>query len=169
IWGGIFALVPTAFAIWSAIQASTFQPVIPGMTLLASVIGVTGIWAGMKSVLPSITDQTGYTGMVTIFGHTLDGASTAVGLQYMGFAEQTPLSRILIDFGNQLPGFATLGGVWLFVIVKIVLAIAIVYLLADTIEHDPVEGYLLLGLVAAVGLGPGAHNILLFSVIQPAM
>jgi len=37
-------------------------------------------------------------------------------------------------------------------------------LLADSVREDPAEGRLLFVLVAAVGLGPGAHNLLLFTI-----
>lgn len=36
--------------------------------------------------------------------------------------------------------------------------------MADYVREEPTEGYLLLGLVAAVGLGPGVHNLVLFSI-----
>jgi uncharacterized membrane protein len=60
-----------------------------------------------------------------------------------------------------------LGVGWLFVLVKLLVAAGIVVLLADLVREDPVEGRLLLGFVAAVGLGPGVHNVLLFVVATP--
>jgi uncharacterized membrane protein len=50
------------------------------------------------------------------------------------------------------------------VVVKLVLVGGVVVLFADYIEDEPTEGYLLLGFIAAVGLGPGVHNLLLFAV-----
>jgi uncharacterized membrane protein len=46
----------------------------------------------------------------------------------------------------------------------VALATGVVLLLTDYVEEAPREGVLLLGLVAAVGLGPGAHNLVLFTV-----
>ena len=40
----------------------------------------------------------------------------------------------------------------------------VVVALTETVREEPTTGRLLLGFVAAVGLGPGAHNVLLFSV-----
>jgi uncharacterized membrane protein len=44
----------------------------------------------------------------------------------------------------------------------VVLSVAIVALLAEYVEEAPAEGHLLLAGLAAVGLGPGVHNLLLF-------
>jgi len=56
------------------------------------------------------------------------------------------------------------GEGWLFLLVKLAVASAVVWLFAGYIRETPGEGYLLLGFVAAVGLGPAAHNLLLFAV-----
>ena len=64
-----------------------------------------------------------------------------------------------------MPTAEVLGTVWLFVLVKIALATVVVTFLAESVRERPREGYLLLALVAAVGLGPGAHNLLLFTVL----
>ena len=57
-----------------------------------------------------------------------------------------------------------LGDGWLFLLVKLVVATAVVWLFAAYVRETPAEGFLLLGFVAAMGLGPAAHNLLLFSV-----
>jgi uncharacterized membrane protein len=48
--------------------------------------------------------------------------------------------------------------------VKLGLAAVIVHLFADYIREEPEGAYLLFALVVAVGLGPGAQNVLLFAV-----
>jgi uncharacterized membrane protein len=48
--------------------------------------------------------------------------------------------------------------------VKLGLAAGVVVLLSEYVAEEPRQGTLLLGLVAAVGLGPGAHNLVLFTV-----
>nr|NIS28553.1 DUF63 domain-containing protein [Actinomycetota bacterium]NIU64024.1 DUF63 domain-containing protein [Actinomycetota bacterium]NIW25823.1 DUF63 domain-containing protein [Actinomycetota bacterium]NIX20692.1 DUF63 domain-containing protein [Actinomycetota bacterium] len=62
-----------------------------------------------------------------------------------------------------LPTAELLGVGWLFVAVKLGVAGAVVWLFADFVEDDPRQGYLLLAVVAAVGLGPGVHNLLLYA------
>ncbi|MFC6757272.1 hypothetical protein ACFQER_12080 [Halomicroarcula sp. GCM10025894] len=45
---------------------------------------------------------------------------------------------------------------------KLVVAIAVVVLMDDYLQEEPVEASLLLSLVAAVGLGPATNNVVLF-------
>jgi uncharacterized membrane protein len=40
----------------------------------------------------------------------------------------------------------------------------VLVVLADYVEEDPRWGLLLVGVVTAVGLGPGAHNLVLFAI-----
>jgi uncharacterized membrane protein len=57
------------------------------------------------------------------------------------------------------------GEGWVFLLVKLAVATLVVWLFAEYVRDRPAEGYLLLGLVAAVGLGPAAHNLLLFAIV----
>jgi uncharacterized membrane protein len=136
----------------------------PGIGLLVSV-GVAGAaWMVLGAVRPRATSVTGMAGLLAVFGHALDGVSTAVGVDVLGFGEQTPLSAAIIHVGASLPTAPYFGSAWLFVLVKVLLATGIVVLLADYVQEAPNEGFLLLAGVAAVGLGPGAHNLVLFSI-----
>ncbi|WP_336360017.1 DUF63 family protein [Haladaptatus sp. ZSTT2] len=137
----------------------------PAVGLLITCILAALVWAGIRVGLPDIATTTGSAGALVVFGHTLDGVSTAVGIDALGFGEQTPLSRAIIEFAAALPTADLFGTVWLFVLVKVALATVVVAFLAETVRESPREGYLLLALIAAVGLGPGAHNLLLFTVL----
>jgi uncharacterized membrane protein len=133
----------------------------PGVGLVVSV-GLTAVtWVGVRDTLG--VGVTGSTGALVLFGHVLDGVSTAVGT-HIGFSEQTPLSGVVIEFGASLPVATYLGDAWLFVVVKLALAVVVLYLFTDYVRETPDEGALLLGFVAAVGLGPGAHNLVLFAL-----
>ena len=142
----------------------TLQPVWPLVGLIVAIAIATVTWLALSRTLPSVASTTGGVGALAVFGHVLDGVSTAVGIDVLGFAERTPLSRIVLDAGAALPSAATIGSGWLFVTVKLALAVLVVWLFADYVREEPAEGYLLLALVAAVGLGPGTHNLLLFAV-----
>ena len=107
--------------------------------------------------------MTGAVGGLALGAHALDGISTAVGTTQLGFGERTPLSRLLLELDG-LPAIPILGDGWLFVLVKLVVASGVVWLFASYISEEPAEGNLLLGFVAAVGIGPAAHNLLLFSI-----
>ncbi len=138
------------------------------LTLLPSAVGLVlavamavGVWVALRHARPVIRSA-GSAGLVLVLGHVLDGVSTAIGTDLLGFGEQTPLSRLLIEAGASItPG---LGGGWLFVLVKTALAAVVLVVLADYVREDPRRGLLLVGLVAAVGLGPGAHNLVLFVI-----
>lgn len=147
-----FVLVVAARA---ALQNAPVYVFWPGLAVVGSVVIAGIVWVVIRQYQPVIADWTGFAGVLVVFGHTLDGLSTAVGTKLLGFGEQTPLSRLIIET----------GGVWLFVAVKVVIAIVVVSLLADYAHEEPSEGFLLLAAVAAVGLGPGIHNVILFTIV----
>ncbi|MFC6733540.1 DUF63 family protein [Haladaptatus sp. DYSN1] len=162
---GLLGVVLVAGATLAIGSSSGLMLFWPAVGLVVSVILATLVWAGVRVGLPDITKTTGSAGALVVFAHTLDGVSTAVGIDALNFGEQTPLSRAIIEFAAALPTAEVLGTVWLFVLVKIALATVVVTFLAESVRDRPREGYLLLALVAAVGLGPGAHNLLLFTVL----
>ena len=165
--GGVLALASVAgvFAVGAA--AGTLSPVVPlaGLVVAGVVAAVT--WLLLTRAVPDVR-ATGSVGAFAVFAHVLDGVSTAVGIDVLGFGERTPLSRIIIEFAAGLPTEPVLGAGWLFVIVKIAIVSLLVWLFADLMEEDPTQSQLLLGFVGAVGLGPAVHNILLFTISAPA-
>lgn len=133
----------------------------PSVAVAVSVGLAGGTWLLARDRLD--VGATGAPGVLVVAGHVLDGVSTAVGT-HLGYGEQTPLSAIVIDLGAALPPASVLGDAWLFVVVKLLLALIVVALFGDYVREEPAEGSLVLGLVAAVGLGPGAHNVVLFAL-----
>lgn len=131
-----------------------------GLAIAAVVAG--GVWVLAARALPRV-HATGGLGALVVFAHALDGVSTAIGTA-MGVPEQSPLSRLILEIGASLPTAPYVGAGWLFLVVKLVLAVLVVYLLADGLRENPRETSLLFGFVAAVGLGPGAHNLILFAI-----
>lgn len=140
-----------------------FRPVpAVGILVVAAAVAV-ATWVLLGRARPDVA-VTGRPGFLAVAAHALDGVSTAVGYDVLGFGERTPLSRLLIDAGAALPTQQYVGAAWLFVLVKVLLACWVVALFADLVRDAPRRGRLLLAAVAAVGLGPGAHNLLLFTV-----
>ncbi|MFC7185620.1 DUF63 family protein [Halorubrum yunnanense] len=135
---------------WSAVALALTVPI------------AAAVWVGLTRLRPEAA-ITGGAGALAVFGHALDGVSTAVGTTQLGFGERTPLSRILLGF-EWIPSVPVLGEGWVFLLVKLAVASAVVWLFAEYVRDRPAEGYLLLGFVAGVGLGPAAHNLLLFTV-----
>jgi len=138
----------------------------PAVGLVVAVVLAAVVWSGLRRLAPE-TRITGGVGALAVFGHTLDGVSTAVGIDVLGFGEQSPISRAILTFAADLPTAEIVGAGWLFILVKLALAAVVVVLLSEYVREEPAEGYLLLGAVAAVGLGPGAHNLLLFTIASP--
>jgi len=159
---GIAVAVPAAVAVLSSTGA-----VRPGPSLvsLVAAVGLTGVcWLVLTRVAPDAVATTGWAGLLVVFAHALDGVSTAVGIDTLGATERTPLSAAILEFAGTLPLPEALGVGWLFVLVKLGLAAAVVELFAGYVREDSRQAYLLMGLIAAVGLGPGAQNVLLFAV-----
>jgi uncharacterized membrane protein len=141
----------------------TFAPFWPAVALVVSLVVGAAAWWLLRRLAPGV-GVTGRVGALAVFGHAVDGVSTAVGVDVLGFGERTPLSRVIIEAAAALPTAELVGAGWLFVVVKLLVAGGVVVLLADLVRDEPREGVLLLGFVAAVGLGPGAHNLLLFAI-----
>ncbi|RDI72516.1 DUF63 family protein [Halopelagius longus] len=161
--GAVLALAASAAVLLVGASRGTLSPAVPGIGLVASTVVAAAAWAVLVRAYPPAA-ATGAVGGLAVFGHALDAVSTAVGVDLLGFGERTPLSRFIIEFAHGLPTDPYLGGGWLFVLVKLAVVCGVVSLFADYVREDPTEGFLLLGFVAAVGLGPGAHNLLLFTV-----
>ena len=161
--GGLLLASTLAAAGLLAATDGSGHPGVSAAILAVTLVVAAAVWAGLRRV--ATVEATGAVGVLVVFGHALDGVSTAVGYDFLGFGEQTPLSRLIIHAGEALPTAEVIGAGWLFVVVKLLLAAGIVALFEEYVREDPTEGYLLLALVTAVGLGPGAHNLVLFALI----
>ncbi|WP_119821961.1 DUF63 family protein [Halalkaliarchaeum desulfuricum] len=157
----LVAAVGAVLAVGAA--AGTLQPLWPTIAALLTLPVTAFAWIVLVRIAPGAS-RSGAVGVFVVFGHALDGISTAIGVDVLGFGERTPLSQLILDVGAALPTASAIGSGWLFVLVKLTVAGLVVALFDDFIEESPAEAYLLLGLVAAVGLGPGVHNLLLFAV-----
>jgi len=133
-----------------------------GVVVAAILTGA--CWLTLARLAPGTTTTTGGVGALVLFAHALDGVSTAIGADLLAFTERTPLSAAILEFAGSLPTADPFGSGWLFVLVKLALAAGIVHLFADYVREEPEQAYLLLAFVVAVGLGPGAQNVLLFAV-----
>ncbi|MFW5937631.1 MAG: DUF63 family protein [Halanaeroarchaeum sp.] len=162
-----FAIVFVGFSLYIGANRGTLTPTSAFWPLIGLVVA--GVVAVLAWILLSLTftdaaRKTGMPGSLVVLAHTLDGVSTAIGVDVLGVTERTPLSREIMDFAASLPTEAYLGSGWLFVAVKVTLALVVVAAVEGLYEDEPLQARLLLGFVAAVGFGPGVHNLLLFAV-----
>jgi uncharacterized membrane protein len=165
----VVAVVGTAsFAVTAAsavaLQGGVGDVFWPALSVVLTVVVTALVWLGIDRRYERVAAVTGATGALVVFGHTLDGISTAIGYDVLGASEEVPLSLLILEAGEALPTAEYVGGGWLFVLAKVALAAGIVGLFREYIEEAPRQGRMLLAFVAAVGLGPGTHNVLLFLV-----
>jgi len=165
--GTLLALLPVAAAVHHGWEAGTLNFPWPLAAVAAAAVLGHVAWWSVRQWRPDDAEIAGAAGALAVFGHVLDGTSTAVGVDVLGFGEQTPLSALIMEFAGELPTAELLGVGWLFVLVKTALACGVAVLLADYVREARSEGFLLFAVVTAVGLGPGAHNILLFVAANP--
>ncbi|WP_049980148.1 DUF63 family protein [Halolamina rubra] len=162
--GAVVAALVLAVGVQWGLAEGTFAPAWPAVAAVLGVAVGIAVWLGLRRAYPGVGDA-GAAGALAVVAHSLDGISTAIGIDLLGATERTPLSRAVIEFGATLPTAELLGSAWLFVLVKLALGAGITALLAESVREAPRQGRLLLAFVAAVGLGPGAHNLLLFSIM----
>lgn len=128
-------------------------------------VGVTALtWALLRWRRPAVADAAGTVGLLVVFGHGVDGVSTAIGYDVLGAGERTPLPALILEAGEALPTATVIGAGWLFVLVKLALAAGIVVLFREFLVEATTRARVVLFLIAAIGLGPGAHNIALYLI-----
>jgi len=164
VFGTAFFVVFTVFILFAGWAEGAVAPFWPSIALIIAGLLTAIIWFGVGVRFTDVARVTSLTGVIVLFGHTLDGVSTAIGYDILGASEEVPVSRLILEAGSQLPTAEYIGGGWLFVLIKIVLPLAILGLFTDYVREEPRQARLFLLLIAAVGLGPGMHNILLFMI-----
>ncbi|MFC7232777.1 DUF63 family protein [Saliphagus sp. GCM10025308] len=164
IVGTGFAVVFATFTVLIGWQLGTFEPFWPVITVVVTGVVAAIAWVALSLWRTDVAAVTGVTGALVVFAHALDGVSTAIGYDVLGVSEDVPASAFILEVGEMLPTAGYIGGGWLFVLVKVVLALIIVSLFEEYVREEPRQARIVLGLIAAVGLGPGVHNVLLFTV-----
>lgn len=158
-------LVLVTLAIWQGMgEAFEINLIEPTLGLIISLVLSFVIYILIGLWRTYIIANTRYVGFLVIFSHVFDAVTTAIGVEVMGFGERTFLPRMIMDFAAGLPTEPYLGEAWLFVLLKIVVASAIVIMFADYYREQPAEGNLFFAIVAAVGLGPAVHNFFIFGL-----
>lgn len=132
------------------------------LAVFVAVVLTVLTWSTLNRTRPDVVAAASGAGFLVVFGHVLDGVSTAIGYDFLGAVERTPLSAMILEAGEWLPTAEAIGAGWLFVLVKLILAVGIVVLFRDYLQEAPRQARLVLFVIAAVGLGPGSHNVMLY-------
>ena len=164
VLGCVALAVPTVAILATGLEHGTLSPGWPAVALVVSVVLSAIVWVATARVLPEVVSTTRVVGFVLVFAHVLDAISTTVGIDILGGVERSPLPRYIMDAAGMLPTAGVIGTGWAFVVVKIAISVGLLWLFAPFVRESPRQAYLLLGALAAVGLGPGVHNLLLFTI-----
>ena len=166
----IYYLVSTRLAGRPGIDAGFYPQMTVAVLVLSTLISV-GVFGALRWAKPSVVAGTGLIGLVILFGHTLDGVANVLaadwwrvlGLPFQYYPKH-PVNAFIIDFteANLSEDVSeTLGTAWPFLLVKIVAAVAVIWLFDEEIfEESPRYAILLLVAILAVGLGPGTRDML---------
>lgn len=155
------------FAAWRDALVG-IQPFWSAVALAITVPLTVGIYFVIAYTATSVVARTKLLGGLVVFAHALDGITTAVGVDILGTGERSPLPETIMELAGQLPVADTIGVGWLFVLVKLAIAIAIVVAFAEYLEAEPVRGNLAFTAIVALGLGPAVNNLLLFALRDSA-
>ncbi|SFS68250.1 DUF63 family protein [Halostagnicola kamekurae] len=152
------------YALETGRETGTLEAFWPALSVVLAAALTAAAWLGTRRWASETATLVGTTGVLVVFGHALDGVSTAVGYSVLEASENVPASRLILAAGEALPTAEYIGASWLFVAVKVALALAVVGLFREYVRDAPRQARLLLAFIAAVGLGPGVHNVLLFTI-----
>ncbi|WP_254545852.1 DUF63 family protein [Halomarina pelagica] len=131
--------------------------------VLGTLVVTAAAWELLRQAAPAVAARSGYVERFAVFGQALDGVSTLVGVDALSFVELVPISRAILEVAAGLPTAPLFGTGWLFVLVKLGVALAVVVAVADLRGSD--DDYRRAVLIAAglVGLLPGLSNLLLYA------
>jgi len=175
--GGIGAAalgVTLAYLFWVAFTTDyvDFYPQVLVVDVgLASVLAY-ALYVGADRYDPEINRGTAAAGLVVLWAHAIDGVANVVAADWLpalghpidSYSAKHVINRLIIDVTRTVQPAelsAAIGTSWPFLVVKLAVAVAIVWLFNETIfEESPRYAVLLLVAASAVGLGPGTRDIL---------
>lgn len=172
--GGAFVVVlVVALSLVDAINVGIVRPLWPTLALFGAAILTAIVWVAMGIFLTDTAKATGATGITLLFAHLLDAITTGIGVvgpdplpSLIGKHTLSPVAGFAFDLAGE--GSPVLGALS-FLVLKLVLAVAVIAVFARVVDQQPTGGRLGLGVVAAAGLGPALHNVLLFSVFASVL
>ena len=143
--------------------------------ILVTVVGLAtliagGVYLALERWSPATNSGTGLIGAVVVWAHAIDGVANVLASDWTwvfglaGYGSKHPIDRILSGILTSVqPASVTamVGDSWLFLVVKIAVAVLIVSLFDDRfMDESPRYAVMLLGAVVAVGLGPGTRDMI---------
>ncbi len=163
VGGGLFIGLVTVLT-WRSLQPAvgTVRISLPAAGIVLAIALTLAVHRVLQTYWPDVLDGAKLSGTLVLFAHVLDGVTTAIGVDLLGTGERSYLPRLIMDVAGELPTEPFLGVGWLFILVKLGIALAIVASFAPYVRDVPARGHLLYAGIMAVGLGPATNNLLVF-------
>ena len=160
--GVMIALV--GLVVWQGLDPAVgpLEPILPLVGIITTMVVTFVVYILIGTWRTRIIAQARIVGALVLFAHLLDGITTAIGRDVLEIGERSVLSARIMEFAADLPTAQYIGSGWLFVVVKMLLAVVIVVGFADYVSEDPVRGNLFFALIVALGIGPAMNNVFLF-------
>lgn len=164
--GAGIAVVLLALLGWQSLSPAIgpMRLIVPTLGLILSLVVAFVIYILVGAWRTYIVAEARLVGALVLFSHVFDGITTAIGVDIIGTTERSVLPARIMEFAADLPTAQYLGTGWLFVVVKMLLAVFVIVLFADYLSEEPTQGNLLFAAIAFVGLGPALNNFLLFFI-----
>ena len=147
-----------------------FHPQILTVVVVVASLLAGGIYVVTERFAPKINAGTGVLGLVVLWGHAIDGVANVVAADWLGalgvnlnYVPKHPANEFIINTTESLlpqSVLAATGPSWPFLVVKLLVALAVVWIFdAEIFEESPRYTLLLLVAIVAVGLGPGTRDV----------
>jgi uncharacterized membrane protein len=162
---GLGMMIPlVGLVFWQGLDPAVgpMEPVLPLVGIITTMVVTFLVYILIGTWRTHVIAQARLVGALVLFAHLLDGITTAIGQDIIGFEERSVLSARIMEFAAGLPTAQYLGSGWLFVVVKMLLATLIVVGFADYVSEEPTRANLFFALIIALGIGPAMNNIFLF-------
>jgi uncharacterized membrane protein len=169
--GWVVLAVTTFYLVWLSVTTDfvSWFPMVFVVTMGLSTAIAYGAFVVVERFKPSINAGTGYMGLVVIWGHAIDGVANVIASDWTwvfgigAYSAKHPINRIIVDVTNAIqPASVTaaIGNSWPFLVIKIVVAVAILSVFDDRfVRENPRYAVMLLVAIVAVGLGPGTRDM----------
>lgn len=152
-------------------RALQFHPQMLILTLGIASLIAGGVYLAIGKTMPSLNAGTGLIGLTILWAQSVDGVSNVlasdwwnvIGLPFQ-YSAKHPVNRIIVGITELVvPSsvISTIGDSWPFLLVKVILAVGVIWLFDESIfEESPRYSYLLMLAIIVVGLGPGTRDML---------
>jgi uncharacterized membrane protein len=172
---GVAVLLPTFGYLVLLSITEEYIRLYPG--ILLAILGIATVSAvityfAVDAQWPSFHAGTGLMGLVVIWAHAVDGVANVLANDWthlwhgFNYGAKHPFNQLVMDLTGAIQGGEYVAGVyvgeaWPFFLVKLAAPVLILSLFDDEfMEDSPRFSVLLLGVVVAIGLGPGTRDMI---------